>query len=498
MRRLSNRKAGVLLLTLLSLFIASTAAGFPTPAGGAPGMGVSLAEAIANDTYEYLPIVFNKKPLATILGSETVLAYDQRIAEKAQKAGLSWIRSAAFNWNIIEPENTRPALGIPTYYWNQVNETNLYNLASRGLKIIGTIKYTPYWARKDDGYKYECGPIDQAALDEFAQFVTALIQRYGKIVKYWEFGNEPDVDPSLVSIQEFGCWGEYSDPTGFYGGGYYATMLETVYPAIKAADPQAMVLIGGLLLGCDPTLPYINCTHPQAGNFFEGILDNNGKLNGANFFDIVGFHAGASYEGTIVDENNPAWVHRGGIVLGKIDFLRSVMTRYGVNKPIMHTEGSLFCAQNYYPIICDPNQPVFTNFLEAQADYVVWYFVRNWAAGLMGTIWYRLDGVSWRYTSLLDGNQSPKPAYNSLWFLTRELYGAVYSQQITSYPGLRIYEFQSTTVKRIWVVWAPDQQAHTFDLPSGTTAALDKYGVPIAPVNNQITVNSPVYVEIVP
>ena len=39
-----------------------------------------------------------------------------------------------------------------------------------------------------------------------------------------------------------------NDP--YYGGGYYAEMLKIVYPQIKAADPEAQILIGGLLLFC--------------------------------------------------------------------------------------------------------------------------------------------------------------------------------------------------------------------------------------------------------
>jgi hypothetical protein len=44
-----------------------------------------------------------------------------------------------------------------------------------------------------------------------------------------------------------------SDPVTLnFGGEYYGNMLKIVYPAIKSADPQAQVLVGGLLLDCDP------------------------------------------------------------------------------------------------------------------------------------------------------------------------------------------------------------------------------------------------------
>ncbi len=495
-----NRNASVLLLTLVILLVISPVSGYANPLKGTQGPVKYQPADSSATTKVYLPVVLNKSALVKIFGAETKLAYDTIVADRAINAGISWIRSPAFSWKDIEPVDTRHSLGHPTYDWTKVNEVNLNNLAARGIMIMGTIKYTPTWAQKVP--PYSCGPIAQVSLDEFAQFVTALIQRYGSQVKYWEIGNEPDVDPSGVDNpdKEFGCWGDQTD-LKYYGGGYYAKMLEIVYPAIKAADPLAQLVTGGLLLDCDPTNPPPGKTCLPA-NFFEGILDNNGKKNGANFFDIVGFHAGAAYDGTLLqDENNIAWKNRGGVVLGKIDFLRSVMAKYGVNKPIFLNEGAFSCP-GYYPAYCgndqaNPPVPPVPSFFEAQADYVVWYFVRNWAAGLIGTIWYRLDGESWRYSSLLDSNQSPKPAYYSLQFLSTELKDARFIQKITLYPNLRVYEFQ-TVGRRIWVMWSPDQQARTTSLPAGTSKVLDKYGAIITPVNNQITVNSPVYIEIVP
>ena len=53
-------------------------------------------------------------------------------------------------------------------------------------------------------------------------------------VIYWEVGNEPDIDPSLVDGDEiYGCWGDKTD--AYYGGGYYAEVLKQVYPAVKKA-----------------------------------------------------------------------------------------------------------------------------------------------------------------------------------------------------------------------------------------------------------------------
>ena len=48
----------------------------------------------------------------------------------------------------------------------------------------------------------------------------------------WEIGNEPDMDPDFVPLDNgFGCWGDAQDP--YYGGRQYGTMLQYVTPSIR-------------------------------------------------------------------------------------------------------------------------------------------------------------------------------------------------------------------------------------------------------------------------
>ena len=88
------------------------------------------------------------------------------------------------------------------------------------------ILFTPAWAQKYPGVA--CGPISEDALDDFAEFMAALVSRYSQPpynVRYWEIGNEPDIDRTLVDSQSiYGCWGEKDDP--YYGGKYYGEMLK--------------------------------------------------------------------------------------------------------------------------------------------------------------------------------------------------------------------------------------------------------------------------------
>jgi len=398
------------------------------------------------------------------------------------ETGNHWIRFNAFPWDRIEQEDRDP----PRYDWSVVDEESLRSAADSDMEVIAVVRFTPEWAQKvEDSY---CGPIKADALDDFAEFLTALVRRYSASpynIRYWELGNEPDIDPSLVSDRSgFGCWGNEEDE--YYGGGHYAEMLKVAYPAIKRAHPRAQVVLGGLLLDCDPTNPPAEKSCKPA-KFLEGILRNGG----GDYFDVVSFHGYPPYDGSLqLDEGYPAWETRGGVVLGKVDFLREVMAAYGVDKPLLHTEGSLICPE-WNGDECDPPADAF---YEAQADYVVRLFVRNWANGLLGTTWYQFEGPGWRYGGMLDGDQEPKPAYHAYDFLTGELRGATYEGEVTRYVALEAYAFR-TPGKRLWVLWAPDEEEHAISLPGDTLQVLDKYGGPI-PSDGSVTVSSPVYIEL--
>jgi hypothetical protein len=178
------------------------------------------------------------------------------------------------------------------------------------------------------------------------------------------------------------------------------------------------------------------------------------------------------------------------VVLGKLDYLRFVMNQYRVNKPVFHTETALLCPEYDIENCTNPD----SQFYESQADYVVWLNVRNWANGIEATIWYEFQGPGWRHGGLLDGGQNPRPAYYAFKFLAQELSGAAYIRRVLENTNVDGYEF-STDFKNIWVLWSPDEKPHTVALPPTAIQAFDKYGGAVSLSGNQITVDSPVYVE---
>jgi hypothetical protein len=384
-------------------------------------------------------------------------------ASRAGESGAAWARYNDVRWAAVEP--TPGARN-----WAALGRTDaeIQLLVNQGLTPIVVVRATPRWAQQIPGSA--CGPIKPEALDAYAAFMRELVARYSQPpyqVHYWQIWNEPDAPSSLQGDSPFGCWGDPNDP--YYGGGYFAEMLKRVYPAIKQADPAAKVVLGGLLLDCDPD-------HPPAGKdcrsarFLEGVLRNGG--GGA--FDILAYH-GYAYWGPVkvdweLSQNN--WAASGGAVLGKLAFLRAVLSRYNTSKPIMLTEAALLCIGK-----CPLDQ-----YDADQANYVVRLYARAHAHGLMGAIWYTLNGPGWRSTGLLDSAQQPRLGYQAYTFLARLLNGAQYTGSFSS-GALEGYSFRKgATVYQI--CWTNDGSTISLALPQTMSATYDKLG-------QQLTMNGP-------
>jgi hypothetical protein len=346
-----------------------------------------------------LPLITNKYPPIPIFGVES-RSYDHKLID----ANLYWMRINGIRWSDIQPT------GPDGFDWQSYatfdNEIKL--ASSKGLQPILIVRSTPEWAQKNEGQL--CGPIRKDHLLSFANFMSEVVKRYSRPpynVQYFEIWNEPDA-PNIDGIRAWGCWGE---PTGdYFGGEYFAEMLKAVYPAMKSANPNIQVVLGGLLLDCDPTNVghgYCSGLHgqvPQNWNFFEGVLKNGG----GSAFDIVSFHGFAYYTGekpAFSERNHPAWSATGGVVDGKLKYLRDLMGKYGVDKPIIQTEAALI----YHD---PPNALTDLKYQNTKADYIVWVMARNWAEGLLGTTWFSFTG--WRGSDLVGPDEQPLPAYHAL------------------------------------------------------------------------------------
>jgi hypothetical protein len=415
-------------------------------------------------------------PVPPSWGIEMQAVTPERGFGLAQEAGVHWLRNNGLFWDVVE---ATPGARD----WQAVDglESELRAAYAAGMETILIVRAAPEWARRVPGS--ECSAVRPEALDAMAAFVADAVARYKDApygVKYWELGNEPDVDPRLVGPSSpFGCWGNMDD--SYYGGEYYARMLKAVYPAVKAADPEAQVLIGGLLLDQDPSKD--EKANPP-GRFLEGIL----RAGGGDYFDAVSFHAYVGYDGQLHDwETLPgSWQERGGVVAGKVDLIRKVLKSYGYQKPLLLTEAALLCGN------C--TEKLLPGYLQAQAAYVPRLYLRSVGLGMAATLWYTLDGPGWRQAGLLDGDQQPRPAYQALSTMTSLVGDARYLHPLNDLPGIEGYAFATASGAEVWALWSRDGATLDLRVPPNFSQAVDYLGSPLPVQAGHLEVGfSPVY-----
>ncbi|MGB0388393.1 MAG: hypothetical protein ACPGWR_26535, partial [Ardenticatenaceae bacterium] len=488
----------IFILVSLSLFSALLTVAFSFDADLASGSRAAnepLASHKSGATELYLPLVFNRyPPPPTIFGTQTNSYIVSSLITPMIDGNFSWIRYDDLFWSEVEAVQAQRD-------WTKLErfEREVSLLSGAGRIPLVVVRGTPSWAQQKP--PYVCGPIREDALDDFADFMRELVERYSRPpynVTYWEIWNEPDVDSTFVGHNSlFGCWGDDSDP--YYGGRYFAEMLKKVYPAMKEANPNVQIVMGGLLLVCDPTDPPVGRDCHEA-HFLEGVLQNGG----GDYFDMLAFHGYAFWwpNGSADwDKADLLWGHRGGLVLGKADFLREVLARYDLTKPIMQTEGALVCHESVCPSLChetDPECPP-DEFFAAQANYALRAYTRTWANGLKSYLWYQLHyNGYWRYTNLLDNRNNPRPAYTTIQFMSSLLSGATYVGPLST-EHIEGYQFENPQTNTTYQLYWTNEMAisDTLPLPANTHALYDKLGEQITPNGNSITISfEPIFIEI--
>ena len=220
-----------------------------------------------------------RRILRPLTEAEWLAIYDEAfptLMEALEESGAGWAR-VGINWSWIQPEPPPAA-----YVWGPYHDEKLRLVAETGVQLIATVDTAPDLAADSSCSPIYCGPDcgDTAdRLPEFAQFLTDLVNRYKQPpynIKHWELINEPDSTwPDYK-----GCW---ADDTTHVDGYPYARMLATAHGAIKAADPEAIVLMGGVA--------HDWFTDPKYGGPFDRYFpDDVMGYGGGDYTDALNFH----------------------------------------------------------------------------------------------------------------------------------------------------------------------------------------------------------------
>lgn len=156
--------------------------------------------------------------------------------------GVDRLRVSAF-WEQIAPRarSTRKPSRFdaanhqdPRYNWSQLDPVVLSAVRS-GLRVMISISTPgPVWASEDPRRRSGVWKPKPA---EYAAFSMAVAARYGAVVDQFGILNEPNQ----------GAWLQpQSDSRGLASPHLYRALVQAAYPAVKAAAPQSVALIGEL------------------------------------------------------------------------------------------------------------------------------------------------------------------------------------------------------------------------------------------------------------
>jgi GH35 family endo-1,4-beta-xylanase len=211
-------------------------------------------------------------PFGVVLTPDVNSADAADAMNQAQKAGIGWV-TVEFTWSKLQPS---PGTANFAPFSALVDAAT-----SNKLKVLGRLGFSTNWnttapSTVTDPTQREHYP--PANVDDFGRYVFTVVQTYKANVHAWEIWYEPDVGTPTGTC------------TGYWCGtpAQYARLLAVAYRNVKAADPNATVLLGGLALSGDQQNP----------NFLTDILNDAANPAGASI-DVAAVHAYGS-EGTIL------------------------------------------------------------------------------------------------------------------------------------------------------------------------------------------------------
>ncbi len=232
----------------------------------------------------------------------------EKIIEWLNDLEVRWVRHQ-LPWNEIEPKQGE-------YDWERLDKV-VETLHQANIRILLNPVHSPEWA---------CGcavgmPTNPADL---ADFMGKVAQRYkGKVAAY-EIWNEANL------AQEAG---KPLNP------GRYVELLKASYKTIKAADPAALVVFGGL----SPTgIKDPNFAWDDVDFLKQIYAYRNGEVK--QYFDVLGAHPGNTLNppDTLWPANpgpGPGWRDHPSFYFRRVEQIRQTMVDAGdAQKPVWITE----------------------------------------------------------------------------------------------------------------------------------------------------------------
>ncbi|MEM7125285.1 MAG: hypothetical protein AAF702_03090 [Chloroflexota bacterium] len=323
----------------------------------------------------------------------------------AAEAGYTWLRQE-FPWEDIEihgkgdfeDRRHEPYRSAWQKYDHIVELAETYNM-----ELTVRLSNPPSWTRAMTDTIGSYAPPDN--IDDFADFVFAVVARYKEKVRFVQIWNEPNIYPE---------WGNYPiSPEG------YTEMLKAGAMAARTANADVVILAAALAatinLQPDTQPPQLNSLSDAL--FLQRMYD----AGAAPYFDVVAVQGYGLYSGPTDQRMHPRVIN-----VSRHQFIRDLMVQNGdAHKPIWMAEMNW----NASPEDVPPNYGRVS--LETQAYYLPLFYERllsgEWPWVGVANTWYLKRATDeWEvqrrpeaYFRLLLPDFTPLPVYDSMVEFTR-------------------------------------------------------------------------------
>ena len=313
--------------------------------------------------------------------------FNSKTIDAVKGAGFNWVR-IQIQWQSVEPGKDQ--------YDPLPLDRVVQQYQDSGVKILASVVKAPDWALDPTGKQL------LANYSDWEGFMHFLAVRYkGKIAAY-EIWNEENLAAEMggtVRIED------------------YAHLLQGGYSGVKMADPEAVIVFGGLTpTGVnDPSIAVDDQKYLQ--QFYQY---QNGAFT--KYFDVLGMHVSATNNppDTMYPDNPgpDGWSDDPSFYFRRAEQLHQVQVQNGDGRPVWITEFGWSTkneAKGYeYGADITPQD---------QADYLVGAFdwaKKNWPWTTAMFVWnlnYSVvsDPADEKYPwAVINSDWSPRPAYTAL------------------------------------------------------------------------------------
>ena len=235
------------------------------------------------------------KGMDTDLTWGTSSSTQQQTVATLQDAGATWTR-LTISWHDVE---TSPGQYNASTLAAVDNAVSLAR--ARGINVDIDVLAAPGW---ETGSSNQYAPPARTA--DYANFIRAMATRYRGQVAAWEIWNEEN-------ISRFWATGA--------NAAQYAALLQAAYPAVKAGDPNALVVFGGTASNDYNFLAAAYAAMPNLGSYYDVMATHPYTNNDPPDLTL------RANDGRIATDSFDGYRE-----------VRQTMLSHGDNKPIWFTE----------------------------------------------------------------------------------------------------------------------------------------------------------------